>query len=177
MRSDFDLVDVSILTDKIIFDIRYATDRNFFKRRFYIDERCLLRYGTAKKLIKVNEYLLKLGFKLKVWDAYRPLSVQRIMWEAVKNEDYIAPPWRGSIHNRGAAVDVTLVDINNKEVEMPSDFDDFSERASINYSYCSIEAINNREILAEAMMKNGFRRIESEWWHFYDEEFSKYEIL
>ncbi|WDC85801.1 M15 family metallopeptidase [Caloramator sp. mosi_1] len=145
--------------------------------KFYEDNRCLLRYGTAKKLIRANEYLLNLGFKLKVWDAYRPLSVQKIMWEFVKDEDFIAPPWRGSIHNRGAAVDLTLVDLKGNDLEMPSDFDDFSERAKINYNCCSIESIKNRELLAEAMIKNGFRRIKSEWWHFNDEEFEKYDIL
>jgi len=177
MFSDFDLIDVSEITNEILFEIRYATDRNYFKKRLYENDKCILRYGTAKKLIKANEYLMSFGYKLKVWDAYRPLSVQKLMWDQIKDENFIAPPWRGSIHNRGAAVDVTLVKISGEEVEMPTDFDDFTEKASIYFNDCSVNALFHRELLAEAMTHNGFKRIESEWWHFYDEEYNKYCII
>lgn len=177
MFDDFDLVDVSEITNEILFDIRYATDRNYFKKRFYENNICILRYGTTKKLIKANEFLMNLGYRLKVWDAYRPLSVQKLMWDQIKDENFIAPPWRGSIHNRGAAVDVTLVKLNGEEVEMPTDFDDFTYKASIYYNDCSANAVKNRELLAKAMVQSGFKRIESEWWHFYDDEYKKYPIV
>ncbi|MCX7950473.1 MAG: M15 family metallopeptidase [Clostridiales bacterium] len=176
MYSDFDFVDIKELTCDIEVEIRYATLNNYFGKKLYESDRCILRYGTAKKLINANKVLMEMGFRLKVWDAYRPLSIQKYMWDIIKNEDFIAPPWRGSIHNRGAAVDVTLVKLNGEAVCMPTDFDDFTIKASINYNELSDDIISNREILADAMIRSGFNRIDSEWWHFYDIEYKKYKI-
>lgn len=176
MYNDVDFVDINELTSDIEIEIRYATYENYFGKKLYESDKCILRYGTAKKLINANNILLEKGFRLKVWDAYRPLSIQKFMWDIIGNEDFIAPPWRGSIHNRGAAVDVTLVKLNGDRVEMPTDFDDFTIKASITYNQLPEHIILNREILADAMIKSGFKRIESEWWHFYDIEYQKYKI-
>ena len=171
------LVEVIGLDDSFIIDIKYASDNNFVGKQLYCVEKFILQINTAKKLIAANNEFKKFGYRLKIFDGYRPLSVQKIMWDLVHNEDFIAPPSRGSVHNRGAAVDVTLIDENGNEVEMPSGFDDFSEKAGIYFASTSQNAIKNREFLAEIMEKNGFNRIESEWWHFADSDFIKYPLL
>lgn len=170
------LINVAELDDSLIFDLRYATYNNFLKRILYPVSICVLQLDTAKKLSKANSRAKELGFRLKVLDAYRPLSIQKQMWDFIRDENYIAPPWRGSCHNRGAAVDVTLADESGNEVEMPSDFDDFSKRAWIGYMDASEKAIENRELLGKIMTEAGFLRIESEWWHFNDSEYNKYKL-
>lgn len=171
------LVEVSKLDDSFIIDIKYASEDNFIGKSLYSVEKFILQMKTAKKLIVANNEFKRFGYRLKIFDGYRPLSVQKLMWSLVHNEDFVAPPTRGSVHNRGAAVDVTLVDKNGNEVEMPSGFDDFSEKAGIYFSNTSEKAIKNREFLACIMEKCGFNRIESEWWHFGDSEFIKYPLL
>ncbi|SKA84714.1 D-alanyl-D-alanine dipeptidase [Caloramator quimbayensis] len=168
------LINVRDIDDSIIIDLRYATENNFLNKKIYDIPVCVLQLNTALKLSKANSFAKDLGYRLKVLDAYRPLSVQKIMWDIIKNEDFVAPYWRGSNHNRGAAVDVTLTFENGDEILMPSDYDEFSERASINYKDAPTIAIENRELLSMIMIKAGFLRIESEWWHFNDSEYEKY---
>jgi D-alanyl-D-alanine dipeptidase len=116
------------------------------------------------------------ALRLKVFDCYRPLSVQKKFWELVPDERYVANPKKGSRHNRGAAVDVTLIDSSGHEVEMPSQYDDFSEKAHRNYNLASKRALTNRVLLEKAMEREGFVGFETEWWHFDYKDWQSYSI-
>ena len=120
----------------------------------------------AAALSRVQEALEKKGLGLKVFDGYRPLSVQKKMWARFPVEGYVANPAKGSNHNRGAAVDLTLVDSKGEELPMPSAYDEFSERAHRNYMKAPKDTIENRSVLEAAMTAEGFRGITTEWWHF-----------
>lgn len=166
------------LDPNLKFDIRYATNNNFTKTKVYPTDICILRIDTANKLKRANEVLKGLGYSIKVYDAYRSISVQRIFWNLVKDNRYVANPDQGgSIHNRGSAVDITMVDENGQEVEMPSDFDEFSDKAHRDNLNMSAKAKENLKILTEAMISSGFTTISTEWWHFEDSEKDKYSIV
>ena len=137
----------------------------------------MLRGAAAKILSQVQDDLAKRGLGLKVYDCYRPLSVQKQMWEIMPDPNYVADPAKGSRHNRGAAVDLTLVDRNGKELEMPSGFDDFTERAYRDYTGASSQAKKNRQLLEDAMNKYGFIPLATEWWHFDAPGWEKFTIL
>ena len=160
------LVDVRSLNPNIALDIRYATKNNFVKQQLYRQAKCFLRASVAEKLSRVQTELATQGLGLKVYDCYRPLSVQKRLWQIKPDPNYVANPVNGSRHNRGAAVDLTLVDRTGKTLEMPTDFDDFSDRASRNYNQLSNAAKTNRATLARVMVKYGFVPLETEWWHF-----------
>lgn len=172
------LVLVHDIDPNIVVELRYATTNNFTGQKVYPHEICILRKSTAEKLAKANEELMKQGYCLKVWDAYRPVSVQRIFWDIVKDSRYVANPDNGgSKHNRGTAVDVTLVDMEGNELEMPSGFDDFTGRGSRNNQEISEEAKKNLEVLTKAMVNNGFTTISTEWWHYNDSESDKFGVI
>lgn len=132
---------------------------------------------TAERLHRVQVSLEKRGLGLKVFDGYRPLQVQKIFWEVCPNPQYVADPAEGSVHNRGASVDLTLVDSEGRELVMPTEFDDFSERAAHGYQGGSAEARKNRDLLKGAMMAEGFVPYEGEWWHYDDPNWKDYPIL
>jgi D-alanyl-D-alanine dipeptidase len=113
----------------------------------------------------VQASLAKQGYGLKIWDGYRPLSVQKAMWAVMPNADYVANPAQGSRHNRGAAVDVTLVDAKGKEVEMPTKFDDFTPKAAPE-AEATPAATKHRAVLRKAMEAEGFTVLKTEWWHY-----------
>lgn len=173
--ADRALVDVEAAVPGIRVQLPYATPHNVFRRRFYTTPRAFLRAGTARKLRTAQALLQKQGLGLKVWDAYRPRSVQRAMWLQVRNPRYVGPPTEGSRHSRGAAVDVTLVDRNGRELPMPTGFDDFSPRAHAG-ARTTRAAARNREILRRAMVRAGFQPQWSEWWHFNDPHAARYAI-
>jgi zinc D-Ala-D-Ala dipeptidase len=160
-----------------VLDIRYATTNNFTKQRLYQDARCFLQPATARKLAAVEEELRPLGLRLKLFDCYRPLSVQRKMWAIVPDERYVANPAQGSRHNRGAAVDLTLVRENGAELPMPTGYDDFSERAHRSYTRLPEEALGNRALLERVMTEHGFVGLPTEWWHFDDVDWQQYPVL
>jgi D-alanyl-D-alanine dipeptidase len=162
---------------EVVLDIRYATSNNFAKQRLYDEARCLLRPATAKKLEAVRKQLQSEGLRLKVFDCYRPLAVQHKMWALVPDERYVADPAKGSRHNRGAAVDVTVVRADGSELPMPTDYDDFSERAHRDYSNLPADAIANRSRLEKVMTKHGFVGLPTEWWHFDDADWQRYPVI
>ncbi|OIV39590.1 M15 family metallopeptidase [Flavobacterium johnsoniae] len=149
-----------------VYDMKYATEDNFLKAKVYDCAECFLRYKTVKALIAANNDFIKKGFRIKLYDCYRPLSIQKKMWEIVSNPKYVADPKKGSIHNRGGAVDISLVDLNGKEVEMGTAFDFFGPEAGHNYIKFSKEILANRKFLKKIMTQNGFNSFDSEWWHY-----------
>ena len=158
-------------------DIRYATADNFMKEILYAEARCLLRREVAEKIVRVQKRLVEQGLSLKIFDAYRPLSVQKKMWAKFPLEGYVANPAKGSNHNRGAAVDVTLVDKEGKELSMPSAYDEFSEKAHAGYAGGTEAERQNRQTLKDAMEAEGFKGISTEWWHFDDIDAKNYPVL
>lgn len=165
------LVKVADVDPNIIIDLRYATTNNFTGQIIYPSKVCLLRASTAAKLAAANAELMERGYRIKIWDAYRPPSVQQLFWNLVPDSRYVAnPATGGSRHNRGGAVDLTLVDANGRELSMPSGFDDFSARASRDNRDMSAEAAANLAYLTQVMVKHGFNPIASEWWHFEDKD-------
>ena len=172
------LVSLRDLDAGFVIDMRYAGENNFTGKKVYPSDQCLLRKETAEKLVRANAEFMEAGYRLKIWDAYRPMHVQQIFWELVGDSRYVANPKAGgSNHNRGAAVDVTLVDKEGKELRMPSGFDDFSPKAARNQSGMDPEAKENMDLLTKIMVKNGFKTIGTEWWHFDDTASSEYEVL
>lgn len=171
-----DLVDVQSVNPRIRIDLRYATSDNFVGKPMYRMSRCFLRREVAERLSKVQTELETLGLGLKVWDGYRPLSVQKEFWKLVPDERYVASPVKGSRHNRGAAVDLTLVDREGKELEMPTKFDDFTESAGA-FAPCNERAAENRKLLQRVMKAHGFEIFPTEWWHFDAAGWEKFEVL
>ena len=173
-----DIVDMKEVNPRIIVDMRYATENNFAKKRLYDSNNCFLRKPTAIKLDAVQKELETMNLGLKVWDCYRPLAVQRTLWAILPDERYVANPEKGSRHNRASSVDVTLVDSDGKELQMPTGFDDFSPRASHHY-YQDLpdRAIRNRELLKSSMEKAGFIPLPEEWWHYDDDRWVQFDIM
>lgn len=175
--ADAQLVDIRSIDLEIRLDLRYATANNFTHKKLYQQSRCLLRAITAAQLAQVQTDLKAIGLGLKVYDCYRPLSVQKQMWRLRPNDRFVANPATGSRHNRGSAVDVTLVDRAGKELTMPTAFDDFTEQAASNYDGASTQAKQNRQRLQDAMMKRGFKPLSSEWWHFDAADWAQFPVL
>ncbi|MFA5404543.1 MAG: M15 family metallopeptidase [Ignavibacteria bacterium] len=175
--AQYDLVDVWKLDTTIVLDIRYATTNNFTGKQVYDEAKFFLRTEPAKKILEVQKELKSLGLCLKIFDGYRPLSIQKKFWEILPDERYVADPKKGSRHNRGAAVDLTLVDKNGYEIPMPTPYDDFTDKASRNYMDLPSQIIINRKFLEDLMTKYGFIGMPTEWWHFDYNGWEKYDVL
>lgn len=171
------LVELKAISPRIVQDIVYATPNNFTGKAVYPSAKCYLIRSVAERLHRVQLFFEKKGLGLKIFDAYRPLSVQKILWSLVPDPRYVADPAIGSKHNRGAAVDVTLIDPKGDELPMPTILDDFSEKAHCHYMGCSPEAIRNRSLLQEGMQKEGFLLFPTEWWHFDAPDWTAYPVL
>lgn len=159
------------IVPNLVEDLRYATPNNFLKRAVYTEQfvghRCRLRPTVARKLAVAARLLSERhpGWRLKAWDCYRPRAVQWEMWAIMPDPRYVADPSKGSRHNTGSAVDLTVVDAAGREVEMPTGFDDFSRRAWANAPATPVAAAN-RALLHAIMREAGFTSIRTEWWHF-----------
>lgn len=164
--NDTTFVNLKDFSQDFMYDMRYATDDNFLKSKVYDCAECYLRYKTVKALILANQRFMKKGFKIKLFDCYRPLDIQKRMWSIVSDPQYVANPSKGSIHNRGGAVDITLVDFEGKELDMGTSFDFFGKEASHNYRGFSNEILKNRNLLRKIMVKEHFNSFDSEWWHY-----------
>lgn len=154
----------------IVVDLKYSTTDNFTGQKLYNFTDAWLRYGTAMKLAKAQEILKKQGCGLKIWDAFRPVAAQFVMWEIYPDDTYIANPINGySWHSRGNTVDVTLVDRNGAELLMPCPFDNFFYQVQPHFSEEEQKEVSrNFSLLQDTMVAAGFRPYEDEWWHFYD---------
>ncbi|HSP13792.1 MAG TPA: M15 family metallopeptidase [Thermoanaerobaculia bacterium] len=175
---DTRLVDVANFIPGVVLDIRYATTNNFMHQQLYPVAKAYLRYPAAVALRDVQDELAKDGIGLKIFDAYRPYSITEKMWEPIKNPDFVADPSKGSRHNRGAAVDLTLIDRKTgKELTMPSAYDEFSPRARLDYFDATEPTLRNRDKLRETMTRHGFEPLRSEWWHYDFRGWERFELM
>ena len=177
-QSDSSIVPLSSIDSTIVTDVKYATTNNFTGQILYPTDKVYIRKIVGEALAKVQAHLLEnYNLQIKVFDGYRPLSVQKKMWKILPDDRYVANPAKGSRHNRGAAVDLILIDSTGSELEMGTEYDNFTEKAHYDYPNLSEEVKSNRKILLDAMVKFGFSPIESEWWHFDFNGWKKFSIL
>jgi D-alanyl-D-alanine dipeptidase len=175
-----DLVELTSLDPTIRLDVRYATADNFLSTAVYAEARAFLQRPAAEALARAHRALEERGYGLLVHDAYRPWWVTKLFWDATPKEkrDFVADPAKGSRHNRGCAVDLTLYRrADGRPVEMPSLYDEMTERASPSYAGGPPEPRRRRELLRSAMEREGFTVFASEWWHFDYRDWREYPIL
>lgn len=160
------LVDVTAMDSTFVLDIRYATENNFTGQVMYECGKCYLREPVARLLVEAHQEFKAMGYRIKLFDCYRPRPIQYKLWEAVPDPRYVARPTKGSVHNRGGAVDLTLVDESGNEVEMGTEYDFFGERAHQDNMDLPENVLKNRGLLKETLKKYQFAPIRTEWWHF-----------
>ena len=180
LRFARELVELVTMDSTFHLDIRYATPHNFMGRPMYSQARAFLQRPAADALVRVLDALHVQGYGLIVFDGYRPWSVTKEFWEKTEpaKRKYVADPSKGSKHNRGCAVDLTLFDLRTgRGVRMPSSYDDFTEKASSSYPGGTTEERHNRALLRAAMEKEGYRVEPEEWWHFDYREWRRYPLL
>lgn len=166
--------------ERFIADLKYNTPNNFLKKNVYQEfglDRCYVHPDMHVKLMKLEKILRDKKLKLVLFDCFRPLQVQEQMWKLIPDEKYVADPKKGSNHNRGVAIDCALADESGKLLKFPTEFDDFTEKASHAYKCSDAKACENRELLAAFMEKAGIERFESEWWHYQLPNASTYPIV
>jgi zinc D-Ala-D-Ala dipeptidase len=176
-NADASLVDIQSADPTILVELRYAGNNNLVKHPLYPQgTRALARPEVAAALTNAQTILRRFQYGLRIWDAYRPVSVQTKLWQASRNSDYVANPevGVGSLHSWGIAVDATLVDSWNRPVSMPSDFDDFTPAAMWRYTGPSFEVLSHLRLLQWAMHRAGFWGMRTEWWHFTVSDWQKY---
>src|SRR5881398_3047380 len=176
-RAGGPFVDVRSVDPTIMVELRYAGRNNLLGQPLYPHgTRALARPEVASALASAQAFLRRYQYGLKIWDAYRPVAVQAMLWGASHNSDYVANPeiGPGSLHSWGIAVDATLVDSRVRDVRMPTDFDDFTPAAMLPYMGSSLEIRWNLRLLRYAMHKAGFCGLRTEWWHFTILEWQKY---
>lgn len=174
------LLELKTLVPHIRYDLKYATTNNFTGVQLYPNNTTdtYLRKEPAEALAKVATILAAMGLGITVWDAYRPYHVTVKFWELIKDERYVAHPAKGSGHNRGIAIDMTLYDLKTgANLEMPTGFDDFSETAHQGFEGISAKQKQNKELMKAVMEKNGFIPFQTEWWHFYWPNGEEYDVL
>lgn len=160
------LVKLRDVVPNLLCDVRYATENNFTGRILYTSDTLYARHSVATALANAQKYAIAQGLQLKVFDAYRPLRVQRLMWSIVPDERYVADPATGSRHNRGCALDLTLCDMQGTELTMGTDYDEFTEQSAATYTDLPEQVAQNRATLFNIMHRAGFTVLPSEWWHF-----------
>ncbi len=175
-----DLVEIRRLDSTIKLDIRYATANNFLGRPVYREARAFLQRPAAEALVRVNRALRKHGYGLVVFDGYRPWQVTKLFWDSTPEDkkEFVADPAKGSRHNRGCAVNLSMFEVKTgREVQMPSAYDEFSPRAHINYEGGTARERLLRQMLREAMESEAFIVYEPEWWHYDYVDWKEYPIL
>jgi D-alanyl-D-alanine dipeptidase len=175
-----ELVEVKALDPGIHLDIRYATANNFVGRPVYKEARAFLQRPAAEALVRAHRALAAQGYGIVVFDGYRPWSVTKLFWDVTPEDkkEFVADPSQGSRHNRGCAVDLSLYDLaSGSEVEMPSGYDEMTERAYPDYTGGSAEARARRALLRAAMEAEGFTVYASEWWHYDYKDWAQYPVL
>lgn len=172
------LVDLEKHIPGIVLDVRYADTNNFTHTKIYTAPKAYLRKAAADSLLKIQNILAAEGLGLKIFDAYRPYAATLYFYEVYPDTTFVAAPWKGSIHNRGCAVDLTLIELaSGRELVMPTPFDEFSEKAGHNYPLEDTLALKNRALLLEIMTSHGFTMYEHEWWHYNLKERDRYKLM
>ncbi|RPE12257.1 hypothetical protein EGT74_01485 [Chitinophaga lutea] len=167
-----------VRVNNIAIDVRYATKDNFTKTALYPFAAVWLRQPAYEALLRLQEYLEPIGLGLKIFDGYRPYRVTEKMWEIVPDDRYAANPKTGSGHNRGVAVDLTLIYLKTgKELPMPTPYDDFTEKAHHDYMDLDAEVIENRTLLRTLMEAHGFVALETEWWHYALKDAARFPLM
>lgn len=174
--TEMDFIRISEMIPDAIIDLKYMTHDNFIGQKIYDRSYDQLRLGTLKKLKSVSDILKEHNYRIVIWDAYRPLHVQQVFWEAMPDERYVAPPTRGSKHNRGCAVDITLATMDGQYCLMPTSYDDFSTSARADNMQLESDILKRLQLLQESMKAEGFELEMEEWWHFNDVEWMKYPV-
>ena len=174
------MVHIQDIDPSIQIDLRYKTRNNITKKPLYpATMPALLRPSTAKRLAHANTLVKESGYRLKIWDAYRPQSAQIALWDAAGHDpNFVADPSKNpSLHTHGVAVDLTLAFPDGTLAVMPTDFDDFSKKSSPRYAHPNPLVRRNLRILKDAMEQAGFQYIHAEWWHFLDQDYKQYSII
>lgn len=171
------VVDLLKLIPDLKTDVRYATANNFTEQVLYESATPYLVAEAAESLVVIQKKLREMGLQLVVFDGYRPLSVQKKMWAVYPDSRFVANPANGSRHNRGCAVDLSLADSSGRFLEMPTDYDDFTEKANASYMDLPAAALEHRAILKQVMERHGFIGLNSEWWHFDFQGWQDYPLL
>lgn len=170
------LVDLESLG--IAIDVRYATPNNFMKAPLYPIAKAYLRAPAARALADIQRELAPEGLALKVFDGYRPYRITEQMWERIHKPGFVADPAKGSKHNRGAAVDITIIRVDTgEEVPMPTPYDDFTDRARQDFMDLPADALANRAKLRDLMTRHGFEPISTEWWHYDFRGWERFELM
>ncbi len=170
-----DFVEVQTVIPDAVIDIRYATKDNFTGEVLYPKAVCKLRRAVAARLAKAAAVLRKQDRRLLIWDCYRPLSIQKILWERVPDPRYVADPKQGSRHNRGAAVDLAVVGKDGAAVVLPTKFDEFTKAAHRKNALAGKAGVEAKRLSA-AMVAAGFAPMPTEWWHFDAPDSARYAI-
>ena len=178
-KPGFAMTDLKKVLLGIALDLRYATTNNFLHKKIYPTlSTTFLRYNAVAGLTAMQNELKQKGLGLKIFDAYRPYAVTEKIWKLVKDERYAASPKKGSNHNRGVAVDLTIIDLKTKnDLEMGTDFDNFSDSAHHTFTALPGEVLQNRQLLKSTMEKYGFESFETEWWHYALPNAKEYELM
>jgi D-alanyl-D-alanine dipeptidase len=175
---DNQLVEIKKVIPNITLDIRYATRNNFMNQVMYKEARAFARKPVVAQLKRAQLALNKKGYGLKIFDGYRPYAITKTFYKKAKNKNFVANPKKGSKHNRGCAIDLTLIDLKTgKEVQMPTPYDSFAPEASPSYSNLPSAVIKNRALLITTMQSYGFRVLSNEWWHFDFIGWKKYDLM
>lgn len=180
LDSNFALLDIKKEIPTVILDIKYATINNFSGQAVYKTAQAFARKPVVLALQKVQQSLAKQGLGLKIYDAYRPYSVTVKFWTITpyNKRNFVANPKNGSRHNRGCAIDVTLIDLKTGiELEMPTPYDSFLTMAYADFVPLPNQILKNRLTLQTAMLANGFKTLKAEWWHFDFEDWHKYPLM
>ncbi len=177
LAQDTTMVELITLDKDFVIDVRYATKNNFTGQVLYDCDKVWLRKVVAMDLIAAHRKFKEKGYRIKIYDGYRPISVQWRLWKATPKKGYVSHPTKGMrMHNRGAAVDMTLIDPNSKELDMGTPYDFFGKEAHTTYTNLPAQVLANRKLLKEVMQSCGFVAISNEWWHF-DYKKQKFNIV
>ncbi len=171
---DWAMVRLKDFNADFVIDLPYSSKNNFTHTKLYDCNECYLLYSTVKDLLKAQKEFKKMGFRLKMLDCYRPYHIQRKLFETFPVPGYVANPVGGSVHNKGSAVDLTLVDANGKELNMGTKFDDLSRKSNHAYTRFPDTILKNRRLLLKIMKANHFKPIRMEWWHYNHRYAKKY---
>jgi len=177
--SNYYMVELKSVIPNLVYDIRYATTNNFTGTQLYQKgNKTFLRLPAARALQAVQNQLAPQGLGLKIWDAYRPYMATQTMWNLIQDERYVANPAKGSGHNRGLAVDVTIIDLaTGKELDMGTGYDHFSDTAHHVFQQLPQPVLQNRQLIKTTMEAAGFTALDTEWWHYYWPNNKAYHVM